>query len=80
MGGDESDVFSTAQGFQGIVAYQLFLDGKSSLYDLSQPLEREGARLPETATSFYTILALGLLMAALGTGYYLAARNRKIIA
>lgn len=81
MGEDVSDVFSTAQGFQGIVAYQLFLDGKSSLYDLSQSLEKEGESLPETATSFYTILAFGLLLVALGLAYnYLRARNRKSIA
>lgn len=34
QGGDASDVFSTAQGFQGLVAYQLFLNGKGSLFEL----------------------------------------------
>ncbi|KAA0550310.1 DUF4430 domain-containing protein [Bacillus sp. BGMRC 2118] len=34
QGGDTSDSFSTAQGVQGLVAYQLFLQGKGSLYNL----------------------------------------------
>jgi hypothetical protein len=34
QGGNVSDVFSTGQGIQGIVAYQLFLNNKGSLYQL----------------------------------------------
>ncbi|QOR66380.1 DUF4430 domain-containing protein [Cytobacillus suaedae] len=33
QGGDASDVFSTAQGFQAIVAYKLFQNGSGSLYN-----------------------------------------------
>ena len=32
QGGDESDEFSSAQGIQALVAYQLFTNGKASLY------------------------------------------------
>ncbi len=32
QGGDVSDTFSTAQGFQALVAYKLLLEGKGSLY------------------------------------------------
>jgi translation initiation factor 1 (eIF-1/SUI1) len=34
QGGNISDVFSTGQGIQGIVSYQLFLNNKGSLYQL----------------------------------------------
>lgn len=34
QGGEESDSFSSDQGYRGIVAYQLFLAGKGSLYTL----------------------------------------------
>ncbi|MBM7605899.1 hypothetical protein JOC75_003927 [Metabacillus crassostreae] len=34
QGGEESDSFSSDQGYRGIVAYQLFLEGKGSLYTL----------------------------------------------
>jgi LPXTG-motif cell wall-anchored protein len=33
--GDESDIFSTSQGLQGIVAYQLFSQGQGSLYQMT---------------------------------------------
>jgi LPXTG-motif cell wall-anchored protein len=34
QGGSISDVFSTSQGFQGLVSYQLFVNGKGALYQL----------------------------------------------
>ncbi|MFJ5712910.1 DUF4430 domain-containing protein [Neobacillus sp. NPDC093127] len=34
QGGDVSDVFTTSQAFQALVAYQLFAQGKGSLYHL----------------------------------------------
>jgi LPXTG-motif cell wall-anchored protein len=34
QGGDKSDVMSTSQGFQGIVAYQLFINNSGLLYQL----------------------------------------------
>ncbi|MDF2856430.1 MAG: cell wall anchor protein [Neobacillus sp.] len=34
MGGDESDTMSTPQGIQALVAYQLYTQGKGSLYKL----------------------------------------------
>jgi LPXTG-motif cell wall-anchored protein len=34
QGGDVSDVFSTQQGIQAVVAYQLFVQGKGSLYHI----------------------------------------------
>ena len=34
QGGDESDAFTTSQAFQALVAYQLFTEGKGSIYHL----------------------------------------------
>jgi LPXTG-motif cell wall-anchored protein len=34
QGGDESDAFTTAQGIQALAAYQLYVEGKGSLYSL----------------------------------------------
>jgi LPXTG-motif cell wall-anchored protein len=39
QGGNISDVMSTSQGIQGLVAYQLFMNGNGSLYQLpTQPI------------------------------------------
>lgn len=45
QGGDVSDAFSTSQGFQAVVAYQLKVNGKGSLYQLplSQAAGKAGA-------------------------------------
>lgn len=40
QGGETSDVFSSYIGYQGIVAYQLFLDGKGSLFKLPLPSQK----------------------------------------
>jgi LPXTG-motif cell wall-anchored protein len=52
MGGDESDAMSTPQGIQALVAYQLYTQGKGSLYKLplveQQPdIETPIAETPE---------------------------------
>ncbi|MBM6619916.1 DUF4430 domain-containing protein [Bacillus suaedaesalsae] len=44
QGGDTSDSFSTAQAVQGLVSYQLFLQGKGSLYQL--PLLDQAPQTP----------------------------------
>lgn len=44
QGGDTSDSFTTDQGYRGIVAYQLFLNGKGSLYSLI--LEKKNTETP----------------------------------
>ncbi|WML50635.1 prenyltransferase/squalene oxidase repeat-containing protein [Neobacillus sp. PS3-34] len=45
QGGDVSDAFSTSQGFQAVVAYQLKVNGKGPLYQLplSQATGKAGA-------------------------------------
>jgi hypothetical protein len=50
QGGNVSDVFSTGQGIQGIVAYQLFLNNKGSLYQL--PLTSNVDSKTETSNDF----------------------------
>ncbi|WHY88357.1 DUF4430 domain-containing protein [Neobacillus novalis] len=41
QGGDVSDVFTTSQAFQALVAYQLFSQGKGSLYQLPLAAEQK---------------------------------------
>lgn len=41
QGGDVSDVFTTSQAFQALVAYQLFTQGKGSLYHLPLAAEQK---------------------------------------
>ncbi|WP_052342705.1 DUF4430 domain-containing protein [Bacillus sp. EB01] len=45
--GDKSDVVSTTQGLQGLVAYQLYKDGKGSLYTLQLSETPVEPNLPE---------------------------------
>lgn len=48
QGGETSDVFTTSQGIQGLVAYQLFLNGKGSLYQLPLMLQDPVTEQPQT--------------------------------
>ncbi|MEH7253678.1 DUF4430 domain-containing protein [Neobacillus niacini] len=105
QGGDVSDVFSTQQGVQALVAYQLYKQGKGSLYNLplipqnpiivnpevqtptqaqvqapivKQPaaqVNQVGYPIPNTATNIYNLIALGLLLLAVGSVYYLKQRK-----
>ncbi len=90
QGGDESDVFSTAQGFQAIVAYQLFVNGAGSLYNFSaptadqnQPKEEapatkgDGKPLPNTATDMYNYLTFGIILLLIGAVLYVNERRKK---
>ncbi|MBM7652958.1 DUF4430 domain-containing protein [Neobacillus cucumis] len=51
QGGDESDAFTTAQAFQGLVAYQLFTEGKGSLYHFTLTAGTPVAETPVVGTS-----------------------------
>jgi hypothetical protein len=89
QGGDASDVFSTAQGFQGIVAYQLYVNGGKSLYNLlstEQPVvdkvetpttEEEGKLLPNTSTDMYNYLTFGIILLLIGAVLYVNERRKK---
>ncbi|MBE4907138.1 DUF4430 domain-containing protein [Bacillus luteolus] len=92
QGGDESDVFSTAQGFQAIVAYQLFVKGAGSLYSLplsaadATPVVEEkdapaaqgdGKPLPNTATDMYNYLTFGIILLLAGIALYVNERRRR---
>ncbi|SFB13490.1 LPXTG-motif cell wall anchor domain-containing protein [Bacillus sp. cl95] len=46
QGGDVSDTFSTSQGIQAVVAYQLMLNGKGSLYNLPLSLVKNETVTP----------------------------------
>ncbi|WP_175384373.1 DUF4430 domain-containing protein [Bacillus sp. FJAT-27225] len=114
--GEKSDTLSTTQGLLGLVAYQLYKEGKGSLYSLKlaetpiQPLapeepqpeepvidteqktttsespataqengqaaEIQGHRLPDTATTSYTLLLIGGIMLVAG-GILFIAKRRK---
>jgi hypothetical protein len=88
--GASVDSMSTYQGFQALVAYQLFLKNEGSLYKLSLsqnpvvivleenklPIQ-EGKRLPNTATSMYELLAYGLVLIMFGTVLYVMNKRRN---
>ncbi|MDR4946878.1 DUF4430 domain-containing protein [Neobacillus cucumis] len=50
QGGDESDAFTTAQAFQALVAYQLFTEGKGSLYHFTLTASTPVAETPVAGT------------------------------
>ncbi|MBP3952470.1 DUF4430 domain-containing protein [Bacillus suaedae] len=97
MTATESDSFSTDQAFRGVVAYQLFLNGQGSLYNLKSvgvetaPNEdtqeevvdnsdqkssnEQGERLPDTATTDYTMLLTGFVLLIMGT--FLIRRKKQ---
>jgi LPXTG-motif cell wall-anchored protein len=50
QGGEVSDVFSTGQTFQAIVAYQLQQNGKGSLYEFLLQVNDSNQTLPEKGT------------------------------
>jgi LPXTG-motif cell wall-anchored protein len=104
QGGNESDFVSTYQGIQALAAYQLFSQGKGSLYKFtlspqnsvvnpqtetpktdqtteqtpgSKSSQTVGHTLPNTASDFGNLLAIGLLLILLGSGYYLKQRKSK---
>lgn len=99
--GDKADVLSTQQGVQALVAYQLYEEGKGSLYSLElaanpvnpvkQPApdkqpeastdnaetENKGHRLPDTATDSYTMILIGMVLAAGGGTIFIIRRKQK---
>jgi LPXTG-motif cell wall-anchored protein len=91
QGGNVSDVMSTSQGIQGIVAYQLFLNGKDSLYQIPFNPENsvtgnmdedssnvvEGKPLPNTATNTYNYLVFGLLLLVFGMVFFNIEKRKK---
>ncbi|PLS07225.1 DUF4430 domain-containing protein [Neobacillus cucumis] len=50
QGGDTSDPFTTSQGIQALVAYQLFTKEKGSLYHFNLPEETPAAETPAAKT------------------------------
>jgi hypothetical protein len=50
QGGDESDVFSTQQGVQALAAYNLYKQGKGSLYSLPLIPQEPAGEKPEEQT------------------------------
>ena len=92
QGGDVSDVFTTAQGFQALVAYQLFVKGEGSLYTLplvsdSTPVvekedtktttTEEGKLLPNTSTNMYNYLTVGIILLMIGAVFFVSERRKK---
>lgn len=91
QGGDQSDVFSTSQPFEALVAYQLYLAGKGSLYQLplaanpkvitvsqqtQEAAPQTGYALPNTATNANNGILLGMGMILMG-GLVFTVRLRK---
>ena len=92
QGGDVSDVFTTAQGFQALVAYQLFVKGEGSLYtlplvsDITPVVEKEetktttteeGKLLPNTSTNMYNYLTVGIILLMIGAVFFVSERRKK---
>ncbi|MEH7546699.1 MULTISPECIES: DUF4430 domain-containing protein [Bacillaceae] len=50
QGGDESDPFTTSQGIQALVAYQMFTLSKGSLYHFTLTADTPAAETPATET------------------------------
>ncbi|MFC4617185.1 DUF4430 domain-containing protein [Camelliibacillus cellulosilyticus] len=86
-----SNAFSTPQALVAIDAYNLFKQGKGSIYQLKNDTlavvkpsnqtpvaaNTQGERLPDTATNNYNYLLAGAILIAIGTMILLIYRKRK---
>jgi hypothetical protein len=88
--GKDESTFSTDQGFLGLVAEQLFLKNKGSLYTFNwtqkQPVvdkttastkTHSGEPLPNTATPYYNFLFLGSILILTGVSLSLYLQKRR---
>lgn len=85
--GDQVDSFSTAQGFQAIVAYQLYLNKKGSLYQFvfhatpkvtAHTDTQKGHPLPNTATNAMNLLALGSFLLLVGIALIMRKKIKSV--
>jgi LPXTG-motif cell wall-anchored protein len=86
--GEASDVMATQQGLMAVSAYQLYKNGKGSLYQLpktpqvktaavKETSSQQGKTLPNTATNSVNIVLAGLLLILAGTALLYFTRKRK---
>jgi LPXTG-motif cell wall-anchored protein len=87
--GEASDLMATQQGLMAVSAYQLYKNGKGSLYQLplspqakSAPAVKEtssqqGKTLPNTATNSANLVLTGILFILAGTVLVYFNRKRK---
>jgi hypothetical protein len=88
--GDQSDTLSTPEGFEALVAYQLYINGKGSLYHLpliattnvfqqtpTTAKSKAGNPLPITATNSENLLLLGVLLVMVGMVLVYINKKRK---
>lgn len=89
----ESNLIATTQGLLGLTAYQQYLNGEGSIYQFTgndvtvQPgndatnTEKHpsdnGQPLPNTATNYYNVLLLGVILFIVGAAIYFYNRKQK---
>jgi LPXTG-motif cell wall-anchored protein len=92
LSGKPSDIIPTQQGFLALAAYQLFTEGKGSVYSIPLTVQKTnpvpvksvpttvqnpGHPLPDTGTNNFNLILLGIVMIMIGTAFFLKQSIRK---